>query len=184
MGSSPNPRSLDDLIPQLYEELRVLAHAQLRRERPDHTLGTTGLVHEAWLRLASQNGLKPEDTGRFFAIASNTMRRVLVDHARRRHRQKRDAGAPLVPLEDSDAFLSQAESEELLVLEDALDRLAVANPRASEVVVHRFFGGFSLDEIAGLLGVSGKTVQRDWLAARAWLRKEVEGDLGLLTGTP
>ena len=174
-------RPIDELIPQLYDELRVLAHAHLRRERPEHTLGTTGLVHEAWLRLASQHGLKADDTARFFAIASNTMRRVLVDHARRRGRQKRDGGQP-VPLEDSEHFLTEAESEELLVLEDALDRLAIANPRASEVVVHRFFGGFSLEEIAELLGISGKTVQRDWLAARAWLRKEVEGDLGLLPG--
>jgi RNA polymerase sigma factor (TIGR02999 family) len=182
--SSEEPRPADELVLRLYDELRALAHAQLRRERPDHTLGTTGLVHEAWLRLAPQHGLGPADTGRFFAIASTTMRRILVDHARRRGRAKRGGGDAPVPLDVLDGILPDDEAEELVVLDDALERLARVNARASQVVVHRFFGGFSLEETAELLGVSAKTVQRDWLAARAWLRKEVHQELGFLSDTP
>ena len=107
------------------------------------------------------------------------MRRVLVDHARHRGRAKRGAGDLALPLDYADSFLSDEEAEELVALDEALDRLARANPRGSEVVVHRFFGGLSLEETAELLGVSTKTVQRDWLAARAWLRKEVSEALDL-----
>ena len=178
--ASTDGRGADEMIPRLYEELRALARVHLRRERPEHTLGTTGLVHEAWLRLASQHGLGAGDTGRFFTIASVTMRRVLVDHARTRRRAKRGGGVDAVPLEDVEAFLSDEEADEVVALDEALERLAQVNPRASEVVLHRFFGGFSLEETAELLGVSTKTVQRDWLAASAWLRKEVARDLGLL----
>ena len=170
---------MDDLVPQLYDELRRLAHAHLRRERPGHTLGTTGLVHEVYVRLAGQAGLPADDRTRFFAIASATMRRVLVDYARERGRIKRGGGAVAVPLDEVEPFLSQEEAEELIALDDALDRLATLNPRAASVVQHRFFAGFSLEETASLLGVSLKTVQRDWLVASAWLRKEVALDLGL-----
>ena len=172
-------RPVDELVPQLYEELRRLARAHLRRERPGHTLGTTALVHEAYVRLAGQAGLAADDRTRFFAIASNTMRRVLVDYARERRRIKRGGGAAAVPLDDVEPFLSEEEADELLALDDALDRLATLDPRAASVVQHRFFGGFTLDETASLLDVSLKTVQRDWLAASAWLRKEVALDLGL-----
>jgi RNA polymerase sigma factor (TIGR02999 family) len=183
-------RPADQLVARMYDELRVLAHAHLRRERPGHTLGTTALVNEAYLRLAGQTALSPADRTRFFGVASNTMRRVLVDHARRRTRVKRGAGEAFVPLDDADgalaagaaaeALLSEQEADELLALDEALDRLAAANPRGSLVVQHRFFGGLTLDETAEVLGVSAKTVQRDWLVARAWLRKEVAGDLGRL----
>src|SRR4051794_11791090 len=148
-------RRADDLVPRLYDELRVLAHSHLRRERAsdarDHTLGTTGVVHEAWLRLATQHGLAPEDTGRFFAIASVTMRRVLVDHARRRRRTKRGGGVDDVSLDDAESFLTDHEAEELVALDDALQRLTLVNKRASDVVLHRFFGGFTLAETAELL---------------------------------
>jgi RNA polymerase sigma-70 factor, ECF subfamily len=185
MTASDEQRPADELVPRLYEELRALARVHLRREhRRDHTLGTTGLVHEAWLRLASQHGLQREDTGRFFAAASNTMRRVLVDHARTRRRAKRGGGEVAVPLDDVESFLTDDEAEELVALDDALERLARVNPRAGQVVLHRFFGGFSLEETAELLGVSTKTVQRDWMAASAWLRKEVARDLGLLPDEP
>jgi RNA polymerase sigma-70 factor (ECF subfamily) len=169
------------MVPRLYDELRALAHAHLRRERADLTLGTTAIVHEAWLRLASQHALGEQDTARFFGMASATMRRVLVDHARRHRRVKRGGGNATVPLESAESFLSDTEAEELVALDDALERLAGANPRAAEVVMHRFFSGLSLEETASLMGVSTKTVQRDWLAARAWLRKEVAADLGLLS---
>jgi len=174
--------SAAELVARHYEELRALAHALMRRERPGHTLDTTGLVNEAYLRLAGQAGqagLDEHQRSQFFAIATNTMRRILVDHARSRGRQKRGGGAGTVPLDDVPALLSDEEAEELIALDDAMARLAQVNPRGAEVVEYRFFGGFTLEETAQLLGVSAKTVQRDWLAARAWLRKEVAGDLGL-----
>jgi RNA polymerase sigma factor (TIGR02999 family) len=129
--------------------------------------------------LAGQTELSADDRTRFFAIASNTMRRVLVDYARDRRRLKRGGGATAIPLEEVEPFLSDDEAEELIALDDALERLATLDPRAADVVQHRFFGGFTLEETASLLEVSLKTVQRDWLAASAWLRKEVALDLGL-----
>jgi RNA polymerase sigma factor (TIGR02999 family) len=172
-------RPVDQLVPQLYDELRRLARAHLRRERPGHTLGTTALVHEAYVRLAGQTELSVDDRTRFFAIASNTMRRVLVDYARERRRLKRGGGAAAVSLEEVEPFLSEDEAEELIALDDALERLTTLNPRAASVVQHRYFGGFTLEETASLLEVSLKTVQRDWLVASTWLRKEVALDLGL-----
>jgi RNA polymerase sigma-70 factor (ECF subfamily) len=173
-------QSLDDLVARHYDELRRLAHGYLRRERQGVTLQTTGLVNEAYLRLASLAGIGAEEKTRFFAVASTTMRRVLVDHARARHRLKRGEGAETVPLDDVEWSLGDAEAEELVALDEALVRLEQINPRGSQVVQYRFFGGLSLEETADLLGVSAKTVQRDWLAARAWLRKEVSKDLGIL----
>lgn len=171
---------LDRFVPRHYDELRALAHAHLRGERQPHTLGTTALVHEAWLRLSEQHGLQHADLPRLFAAASTTMRRVLVDHARRRHRLKRGQGQHPVPLEDvaDEAFLSDDEADELVALDEAMDRLAKVNARGCDVVQHRFFAGLSVEETAQLLGVSTKTVQRDWLAARAWLRKEIARDRG------
>jgi len=172
--------SVDDLIARHYDDLRRLAHRFLRRERSNVTLQTTGLVNEAYLRLAGLADIRVDEKTRFFALASTTMRRVLVDHARSRHRQKRGGVADRVPLEDVEWMLTDEEAEELVVLDEALTRLEQINPRGSEVVQYRFFGGLTLDETAELLGVSAKTIQRDWLAARAWLRKEVAGDLGIL----
>ena len=172
--------SIDDLVARHYDELRRLAHAYLRRERLGLTLQTTGLVNEAYLRLASLAGIGADERTRFFAVASTTMRRVLVDHARSRNRQKRGDGAEAVTLDDSAPALSADEADELVALDEALTRLAEINPRGGEVVQYRFFGGLTLQETAELLGVSAKTVQRDWLAARAWLRKEVAKDLGIL----
>jgi RNA polymerase sigma-70 factor, ECF subfamily len=178
---------LDEVVPRLYDELRVLARSHLRRERSDHTLSTTAIVHEAWLRLAAQHSPGDQNTGRFFAIASATMRRVLVDYARRHNSDKRGGHTVTVPLGEVEggdgAFLTSVESEELLALDDALDRLEKVNARAAQVVTHRFFGGRTEEETAQILGVSCKTVHRDWLAARAWLRKEVASDLGLLEDT-
>lgn len=179
-SNSDNPRPADEWVVQLYDELRTLAHAQLRRERTGHTLSTTGLVNEAYLRLAQQHSLDGLDRAEFFSAASATMRRVLVDFARTRLRAKRGSGAEFVPLEDVEAFLSVEEAEEFVALDDALDRLRVVNPRGADVVQYRFFGGFSLDDTASALGVSAKTIQRDWLIARAWLTKEVTGDMRAL----
>ncbi len=169
--------ALEDLMPLLYDELRTLARKQLRRERPGHTLSTTGLVNEAYLKLVNQQRLRVEDRGHFFAIAATTMRRILVDYARARTRQKRGGGQQPVPLEEAEHFLSSEEAEQVLALDEALDRLAVINPRGSDVVNLRFFSGLTLEETADALNVSIKTVQRSWVAARAWLRKEVAYDL-------
>ena len=173
-------QSVDELVARHYDELRRLAHRHLRRERSDATLETTGLVNEAYLRIASLAEIGVDEKTRFFALAAMTMRRVLVDHARSRRREKRGGDSDRVPLEDVEWMLSDEEAEELVALDEALTRLEQINPRGSEVVQYRFFAGLTLDETAQLLGVSAKTVQRDWLAARAWLRKEVAGDLGIL----
>lgn len=168
------PGALDHILPLVYDELRSLARAQLQREDVGHTLGATALVHEAYLRLAEREKLSPEDRRHFFAIAAQTMRRVLIDHARARKRLKRGAGGVAVPIEEVVQLLTDAEANQLVALDEALDRLAAANPRAAQVVQHRFFVGLSLEETAESLGVSTKTVQRDWLLARAWLRKEID----------
>ena len=178
MTNPDDHSAVDDLIARHYDELRLVAHARLRRERSGDTLQTTGLVNEAYLRLAALAGLGEEEKTRFFALMSTTMRRVLVDHARSRGRLKRGGAAQPVPLDEAGAVLGDAEAEELVALDEALTRLERVDARASEVVQHHFFGGLTFEEIAELLGVSVKTVQRDWRAARAWLRKEVERDLG------
>ena len=172
------PRPADEWVVKLYDDLRTLAHAHLRRERTGHTLSTTGLVNEAYLRLAQQHSLDGLGRAEFFSAASATMRRVLVDCARTRLRAKRGGGAESVPLEDVEAFLSVEEAEEFVALDEALERLRTVNPRGAEVVQCRFFAGLTLEDTAAALGVSAKTVQRDWLIARAWLTKEVASDFG------
>ncbi len=169
----------DALVSELYDGLKSLAHKHLRSERAGHTLGTTGLVHEVWLRLADQHSLTVESQGRFWAIAAETMRRVLVDHARRRTRGKRGAAAVHVDIDEVEAFLSVPEAEELVVLDDAITRLQQTNARAMQVVVARYFGGLTEEETARALDVSPATVRRDWLLARAWLRREVAADLAI-----
>ncbi|MBC8086623.1 MAG: sigma-70 family RNA polymerase sigma factor [Phycisphaerae bacterium] len=174
------PRPAVQWVEQQYEELRRLAHAQLRRERTGHTLSTTGLVNEAYLRLAQQHSLDEMDRSEFFAAAAVTMRRILVDFARTRLRAKRGGGAETVSLDAVSDFLSVQEAEEFVALDEALDRLRVVNPRGAEVVQYRFFAGLSLEETATALTVSMKTVQRDWLTARAWLTKEVSAVVSAL----
>ena len=172
MVPDENP-SVAELIIRHYDELRRLAHAQLRRERAGQTLQTTELVSEAYLRLARLAGVEPEERTRFFAVVSTTIRRVLVDRARARHRLKRGGGLQPLTIDPSLPALSEDEADELVALDEALTRLEQIDPRGSAVVQHRFFGGLTLEETAAVLGVSTRTVQRDWLAARAWLRKEV-----------
>ncbi len=171
--------SRDEQVEALYGELRTLARSHLRSERSEHTLTPTALVSEAYLRLARARRLDPAERTLFLGAASRTMRRVLVDHARRRSRLKRGGDRTSVPLEDVAAWLTDEQAEELVALDEALDRLAAASARSAQVVQHRFFGGLSLEETAELLGLSVKTVQRDWLAARAWLRKEIARDVSL-----
>lgn len=165
--------ALDALLPLVYDQLRRMARNQLRRERPGGTLGATALVHEAYLRLAESEHLEPRDRSHFFAIAAKSMRRVLVDRARSRGRVKRGEGQVPLALDEVDELLSPAVADELTSLDEALERLASVDTRAARVVELRFFAGLSLEETAEQVGVSLKTVQRDWLVARAWLRKEV-----------
>lgn len=171
--------ALERVVRVLYDELRAVARQRLRSERPGHTLSATALVNEAYLRLARHHALPDESRTAFLAAASNTMRRVLVDYARARGRQKRGSGAERVPLEEAEPLLTVEQADEVLALESALEDLAQAEPRAARVVELRFFSGLSVEEIAALLEVSTKTVQRDWIAARAWLRKEVSAALEL-----
>ncbi len=169
--------ALEALIPHIYDELRVLARSRMRLERTGHTLDTTALVHEAYVRLSKQHDFDARDRGQFFGIAATVMRRVLVDHARSHKREKRGGGSEAVPLDDVRGLLSPAEADELLALDDALVRLAQINPRGGRCIEMSYFVGLEHHEIADVLRVSTKTVQRDLAAARAWLRKEVRADL-------
>ncbi len=172
--------ALDRLVPLLYDELRSVARRLLRGERPGQTLSTTALVHETYLRLLEARQLTAEDRADFLAAAAVTMRRLLVDAARRRLADKRGGGAAHLPLDElADAIAAPEADAELLALDEALDTLGAASPRACRVVELRFFAGLSLDETAASLALSSKTVQRDWLAARAWLRARIGAGSGL-----
>ena len=171
--ASGDPRALDEVVRLVYDELRALAGARLRSERDDHTLSATALVNEAYLRLSQAHRIGAADRHQFFAVAANTMRRILVDYARTRKRLKRGGGAPHETLDEEAMFLSVEEADEVVALDKALTRLEALNPRAARVVELRFYAGLPVEEAATVLDVSAKTVQRDWIASRAWLRKEV-----------
>jgi len=162
------------LMDLTYRELRKIAAGHLRRERSAHSLQTTDLVHEAYLRLAHQAGAPWRDRAHFFQIAAHVMRQVLVDRARKRHAGKRGGGVPDISL-DRALDIAEAQSADLLVLEDALAHLQQVDGRQCQVVEMRFFAGMSEDEIAEALGVSARTINREWRMARAWLYKEVYG---------
>ena len=171
------PRAMDRLMPLVYAQLRQVAHHQLSAERAGHTLATTALVHEAYLRLVDQTRVHWQDRGHFFAVASQAMRRVLVDYARRHRALRRGGldGRPPAPPVSLDAVeLPAAErAEALLALDEALDRLRQVDPRMARVVECRFFGGLSEADTAAALGVSKRTVARDWVLARGWLLQEL-----------
>ena len=169
----------DEVIPMLYDELHAIASQRLRKERPNHTLGATALVNELYLKFVNQKQLTPGDRSEFMAFASTAMRNILVDYARSKKRLKRGKGYDRVPLDDVDAFLSESEASEVLVLDAALERLRQFDERASQVVQYRFFGGLTLEETADVMGISKRTVQRAWTSARAWLRKEVSEEINL-----
>ena len=166
-----NPAAVDELMAAVYDELRRLARRHMRRESPGHTLQTTALVHEAFLRLAEAD-LPWQDRDHFFAVAATQMRRILVDHARARIRSKRGGGARPLPLDEALAAPARS-SEDLLAVDDALDRLSAHDARKGRVVELHFFGGLGYPEIARLLGVSLSTVRLDMRFAKAWLRKEL-----------
>ena len=164
--------ALDKLFPRVYDELRQMARGRLRRERPDHTLGATDLVHEAFFRLVRLDRVDWQSRAHFLAIASQAMRNVLLDHAEHRGAQKRGGGARPVTLERIDAP-NDMPDDEVLALCEALQRLEALEPRQARVVECRFFGGLNLDETAEALGISAATVSRDWTVARAWLHAEL-----------
>lgn len=163
--------ALDKLLPLVYDELKVLARARLRGERAGHTLNTTALVHEAYLKLVDINRVRWQDRAHFLAMASRVMRRVLVDYALRRKTLKRGGGAPVAEL-DEERLVPDEQVDRLLDLNDALDRLAQSRPRPSQVVELRYFGGLTLEEAGEVLDVSPQTVMRDLRFAEAWLARE------------
>ena len=167
-----------ELMTLMYDEVHHLARYHMQKEyRKGHTMGATALVNEAFLKLVKQQSLDASHRKEFMAIASRIMRNILVDHARARSRQKRGGGIEAVPIAHVEFLLGDSEAEEILALDEALNRLAEINERAAQVIQYRFYGGLTLEETGDLLGVSVKTVQRTWNTARAWLRKEVGSEL-------
>jgi len=162
----------DELVPLVYQELRQLAHRYMGEERPGHTLQTTALVNEAYLRFADQTDSHWQDRNHFFAAAARMMRHILVDYARSRQRSKRGGGAVKVELNEA-ALVSEDQAGQLVDLNDALERLAELDWRASQVVELKYFGGMSYEEVGAVLAISAITVRRDWEFAKAWLRKEL-----------
>ena len=170
-----NRTVVDALLPHVYDELRALARRQLRGERAGHTLNTTALVHEAYLKLVRQDQVNWQNRAHFYGVAALAMRRLLINYARKRLAQKHGGGAPLATFEEG-SVARAARSEELLALDEALDRLVAFNDRQSQVVTMWFFGGLTQEEIAEVLGVSVPTVRRDWRIAKAWLTRELGRD--------
>ena len=167
--------ALDQLVPLVHDELRRIARGYMRRERAGHTLQTTALVNEAYLRLVDQRSVRWQNRAHFFAIAAQLMRRILVDYARQHVSRKRGGGAIQVTLAEAES-LPTAREPDLIALDEALLSLAEIDPRKSRVVELRFFGGLSIEETAEVLKVSPTTVEREWTTAKAWLHKTVMSD--------
>lgn len=167
-----NRMVVDAMLPRVYDELRAMARRQLRRERADHTLNTTALVHEAYEKLVQQDRMTWQNRAHFLSVAALSMRRILLNYARDRAAQKRGGDQPVATFEDG-MVPRTVRVEELIDLNDALDRLEMLDERQSQVVTYRFFGGLTQREIAEVLSVSEATVRRDWRLARAWLSREL-----------
>ena len=172
--SNGSREALDDLFPLVYDELRQIARRYMRRERQGHTLQTSALVNDAYLRLIDQRQVRWQNRAHFFAIAAQMMRRILVDHARAHRYEKRGGGAVKVPLEEA-ALVMGEKSAEIVALDEALKSLAEVDERRARVVELRYFGGLSNDEIGEVLDISANTVMRDWKMARAWLYEQMGG---------
>lgn len=170
--SAGDPEAMEALAPLVYDELRKIAGAYMRRERSDHTLQPTAVVNEAFLRLAGQREVSFRSRAHFFGIAAQAMRRILVDHARARHAQKRGGPATLLPLDESVAAAG-SRGIDLLALDEALSRLAALDGPQARVVELRFFAGLTVEETAAAMDLSPATVKRDWTSARAWLFREL-----------
>jgi len=176
-ASEGHREAFDQLLPVVYDELKVLARHRLRFERPGHTLNTTALVHETYLKLIQQDRVQWQSRAHFFAVAAQAMRRILVDYARARKADRRGGGAPLLSVDAlgdvAAGLFTEQSAADLLTLNGALDDLGRFDRRAARVVECRFFGGLAHSEIALILGVSEITVRRSWTSARAWLRREL-----------
>ncbi len=168
------PSALDTLTPLVYAELRRLAGSYMRSEAPGHTLQPTALVHEAFLRMVARDAPDCQNRSHFYGVASHLMRQILIDHARTRHAGKRGGGKAHISLEEN-LVVSPEREADLVALDDALERLSALDPRKTQVVELRFFGGLSVEESAEALKVSEVTVRRDWQFAKAWLVRELGG---------
>ena len=170
--SAGDRSAVDKLLPIVYDELRKHAAFMMRRERVGHTLQPTALVHEAFLRLVQQDRVQWTGRAHFFAVASNVMRRILVDHARTRLAEKRGGGADRISIEEG-LGLSVGSDADVLAIDAALERLAALDPRQAEIVTLRFFGGLSVEEVAAVLNMSKRAVEAEWTMIKAWLRREL-----------
>jgi RNA polymerase sigma-70 factor (ECF subfamily) len=170
--SAGDKAALDALIPIVYDELRRQASRYLRRERPGHTLQTTALINEAYLRLVDQKSMRWQNRAQFFGIAAQLMRRILVDHARAKQRAKRGGSDIRVSLTDATSITKDPDLD-LVELDEALTRLAEIDPQQSKIVELRFFSGLNVEETAAALNISAATVKRDWSIAKAWLHREI-----------
>ena len=168
-----NREAEEQLIPLVYAQLRKLAGHYLKNERTSHTLQATALVHEAYLRLTRLREMDWQDRGHFFALAAQVMRRVLVDYARANRARKRGGSREVLSI-DAELSISKAQAEPLIALDEALVRLAERDPRQSRIVELRFFGGLTEEETGAILGISTRTVKRDWRIAKAWLHEEID----------
>jgi RNA polymerase sigma factor (TIGR02999 family) len=169
--------ALERLMPLVYQELHRIASRYLRHERPGHTLQSTALVHEAYVKLVDQRRVDWQNRAQFFGLAAQAMRRILVDHARARSREKRGSGAPLVALDAVQPVAAEADVHpaDAIALDRALEKLETFDPGQARIVELRFFGGLTVEETADILGTSPSTVKREWTLARAWLYRELEG---------
>jgi RNA polymerase sigma factor (TIGR02999 family) len=173
--SAGNSTALEELMPIIYDELRSLAAHYLRRERIDHTLQPTALVHEAYFRLVDQQAVQWQNRAHFFGVAAQMMRRILIDHAKSHGRAKRGGGRQKVDLDQAVALTAE-QAGELLALDEALATLGQFDARKGKIVELRYFGGLSVEETAEVLGISPNTVMRDWAMAKAWLYNQIKGE--------
>jgi len=169
-----DPNAAAELLPLVYEELRKLARAKMSNELPNHTLQATALVHEAYLRLVGNEDLSWANRAHFFSAAAEAMRRILIDHARRRQAQRHGGGQERVPLAEL-SIAAPADDDELLAVHDALEQLAIRDRPKAELVKLKYFGGLTTEEAAGVLGLSVPTAKRHWAYARAWMFREISG---------
>ena len=173
--SKGDKTALDQLIPLVHSELRRLAKRYMARQNPGHTLQTSALINEAYLRLVDQQSVHWQDRAHFFAVSAQIMRNILIDHARKYSYAKRGAGARKVAL-DSSIAMPEKKAKEIVALDDALVGLATVDPRKSQIVELRFFGGLTIEETAEVMSISPATVQREWRAARAWLQRAMSDE--------
>ena len=173
-----NRKALDDLLPLVYDELHRQARRFLRRERHNHTLQPTALIHETYLKLVEQSRVSWQNREHFFAISANVMRRILVNYANARRRKKRGGSAEILDLDESMLVISENAEVDLLGLDEALTRLGRMDKQQEQIVELRYFSGLTIEETAEVLGVSPATIKRDWKMTKAWLHRELSGDNG------